>query len=63
MKNQKEIEELTGRLNQLYDELEALQEEFYRFQEEGEMTNDIEFQMASCEIAIGELEEQLELLR
>jgi len=63
MTKEKKIESYTKELNQLYDELEALQEEFYRYQEEGEMTDDIEFQIAACEVAIGELEIELELLR
>lgn len=63
MKKEKQIELLTKQLNQLADEHEALQEELYRYQEEGEMTDDIEFQMAACEIAMGEIEIELEMLR
>lgn len=57
------VKELQKRLNQLTDEREALEEEFYRSQEAGEDANDIEFQLSSLEILIGELEIELEILR
>lgn len=63
MKKETQIELLTRKLNELSDEHEALQEELYRYQEEGEMTDAIEFQLTACEIAMGELEIEIEMLR
>ena len=55
--------ELLTQLNQLEDERESLLEELDRYQEDGESTENIEDSLLSIERTIGELEEELELLR
>jgi hypothetical protein len=59
----KRLNELQKQLKQLEGEHEDLEEDFYRAQEDGEATDDIEFQLASIEVLMGELEIELEILR